>query len=144
MSEGIIWPDQTSEAFKDEVVRKSEPLIDARVSPTQRKVLINRILRPFSMVFWLAGCNAPRVEGYTASLQLKSDAQPRIQQPYKLSAFDQKRLEYHEDMEVADQPMSAPPPNVDITKLNKSRPVILEARPTILGNNCNPSLPLWD
>ena len=38
-----------------------------------------------------------------------------------------------DDMEVAEQPMSAPPPNVDITKLNKSRPVILEARPTILG-----------
>ena len=38
-----------------------------------------------------------------------------------------------DDMEVAEQPLSAPPPNVDITKLNKSRPVILEARPTILG-----------
>ena len=42
-----------------------------------------------------------------------------------------------DDMEVAEQPMSAPPPNVDITKLNKSRPVILEARPTILGNSYN-------
>ena len=37
-----------------------------------------------------------------------------------------------EDMEVTEQP--GPPPNVDITKvLTKSRPVILEARPTILG-----------
>ena len=44
-----------------------------------------------------------------------------------------------DDMEVAEQPMSPPPPNVDITKLNKSRPVILEARPTILGNNLKTS-----
>ena len=39
-----------------------------------------------------------------------------------------------EDMEVTEQPPPGPPPNVDITKvLTKSRPVILEARPTILG-----------
>lgn len=48
------------------------------------------------------GCRAPRVEGYLADIVPKGDAQPRIQQPYKLSEFDQRRLEYHEDVEVAE------------------------------------------
>ena len=38
-----------------------------------------------------------------ADITLKSDAQPRIQQPDKLSAFDQARLEYHEDVEVSER-----------------------------------------
>ena len=102
LKSGIVCPDQTNKAFKDEVVRATEPLIDKRLNATQRRTLVDRILRPFSMVFWMAGCHAPRVEGYEASLTLKTDPQPRIQQPYKLSAFDQKRLEFHEDMEVAE------------------------------------------
>ena len=35
-----------------------------------------------------------------ADVQLKPDAVPRVTQPYNLSAYDQMRLEYHEDMEV--------------------------------------------
>ena len=50
----------------------------------------------------MIGCCAPRVEGYQAHITLRPDAQPKIQQPYRLSEFDQKRLEYHEDVEVAE------------------------------------------
>ncbi len=38
---------------------------------------------------------------YVAKIQVKADAHPRIQQPYPLSAYDQMRLELHEDEEVA-------------------------------------------
>ena len=99
---GVKWPDQSTEEYKDEVVNRSEKLINPKLSKRQKTSLITRILRPFSIAFWMAGCSAPRVEGFTASIQLKPDAQPRVQQPCKLSAFDQKRLEYHEDVEVAE------------------------------------------
>ena len=35
-------------------------------------------------------------------MQLKPDAVPRVTQPYNLSAYDQMRLEYHEDLEVSE------------------------------------------
>ena len=54
----------------------------------------------YSSVFWIAGCQTPRVQGFVAGVQLKPDAVPRVAQPYNLSAHDQMRLEHHEDMEV--------------------------------------------
>jgi len=102
LARGVIWEDQSSEAYKDEVVKQSGPLFAARLTQKQKSIFTQRILRPFSAVLWLAGCRAPRVEGFTADIQLKPDAQARIQQPYKLSRYDQTRLEYHEDVEVAE------------------------------------------
>ena len=52
------------------------------------------------MCFWAAGCAAPRVEGFKASIKVRADAQPRVIHQFPLSAIDQLRLEYHEDMEV--------------------------------------------
>ena len=40
--------------------------------------------------------------GYTAPITPIPGAQPRIQQPYKLPAFDQYRLDYHEGMDIAE------------------------------------------
>ena len=61
---------------------------------------MTRILRRFSTCFWVAGCLAPQVTGYSATIQRKPDAAPVCQQPFPLSAYDQLRLEYHEDLEV--------------------------------------------
>ena len=52
------------------------------------------------MVFWIQGCNAPRVSGFEADIQAKPGAQPKVIQPFPLSRFDQMRLELHEDQEV--------------------------------------------
>ncbi len=35
-------------------------------------------------------------------MQLKTYAQPRVMQPFNLSKYDQMRLEFHEDVEVAE------------------------------------------
>ena len=102
MSAGITWKDQSSKAYQDECVKQTEKLIGPKVTPSQRKGLVERIIKPFSICLWMTGCFAPRIEGFTADINLKSDAQPMIKQPYKLSEFDQRRLEFHEDKEVAE------------------------------------------
>ena len=86
-STGVIWPDQRTAAYQEEVCKKADPLVHKRITPQQRQRLFTRVLKPFSMVFWMLGCNAPRVAGFTAHLDLKDGAQPRIQQPYKLFRF---------------------------------------------------------
>ena len=47
-----------------------------------------------------ARVHGARVERYTAHLDVKLGANPVCQQPFPLSAYDQLRLEYHEDLEV--------------------------------------------
>jgi hypothetical protein len=76
MKKGISWPDQTSEAFRDEVVNKSEKLTNPELTKAQRSSLAARIFRPFSICFWIAGCLAPRVDGFCGSIKLKPDAIP--------------------------------------------------------------------
>ena len=71
----------------------------SNLTKPQRTSLVSRILKRFSAWFWIAGCCAPRVEGYTAHLELKPGAVPVCQQPFPLSVYDQLRLEYHEDLE---------------------------------------------
>ena len=82
------------------------------VSQQQKSSFMTRIIRRFSTCFWIAGCCAPRVEGYTAHLNLKLDAVPVCQQPFPLSAYDQMRLEYHEDLEVHEGKAVWLPPGV--------------------------------
>ena len=48
------------------------------------------------------GLRPPRVKGFQADIRLKTDAIPKILQPYPLSQYDQLRLDLHEDQEVAD------------------------------------------
>ena len=95
MHDGIKWPDQSSEEYKREVVDKSEKLIGPKATAKHRSSLASRILKPFSAVFWMIGCRAPRVDGYVADIRPRADAQPRVLQPLELSEFDLKRMEYH-------------------------------------------------
>ena len=64
------------------------------------------------MCFWIQGCNAPQVEGFTASIKLKPDAVGRCQQPFKLSAYDQYRVEVHEDVLIAEGKAEWAPPGM--------------------------------
>ncbi len=42
------------------------------------------------------------MEGYVAHIAKRPDAVPRVSQPFPLSAYDQARLDFHEDCEVED------------------------------------------
>ena len=43
----------------------------------------------------------PRVEGFLRRKEPKPDALPKVAQPFPLSAFDQLRMDYHDDETVA-------------------------------------------
>ena len=55
MERGVDWPDQESEKFKEELERRSERLMGPTTTARQRSSLVTRILRPFSMCFWILG-----------------------------------------------------------------------------------------
>ena len=111
LSDGSIkFEDQSGEAFKEEITGRSENLINKDLTKKQRDSFVNRILRCFSTCFWIQGCSAPQVEGFTANIKLKPDAVGKCQQPFKLSAYDQYRVEVHEDVLIAEgKAVWAPP-----------------------------------
>ena len=49
------------------------------LTPTQRNRFINKVVKAFSVCFWVAGCRAPRVSGYTGSVTLKEDARKKVE-----------------------------------------------------------------
>ena len=100
--EGAEWPDQSAETYKDEVQKLADAHIGKQLTKRQRGSFCQRILRAFSICLWLPGCNPPQVTGYRAHIESMPDARPRITQQFPLSPFDQRRLEYHEDVEVAE------------------------------------------
>ena len=102
MHQEVKWPDQNSKAFKDEIEKQSKDSIGKQLTPKQRSSFLTRVLRALSVCFWIEGCNAPRVEGFLAHIEPLPNAVPKIQQPLQLSPFDQLRLEFHEDQDVAE------------------------------------------
>ena len=100
--QGATIFDQRSPAYADHVTKISGPLLGASLSPAQREKFETTILRPFAHCLWTHGCPTPRISNFQARIELKSDAVPRVQQPFRLSTYDQTRLEFHEDCEVED------------------------------------------
>jgi len=96
-----VHPDQESPGYRDHCAAEALPHVGKHLTDTQRRLFLDSVVRRFSDVLWSEGCEAPRVEGFTVDLKQKPDARPRVFQPFPLSAFDQLRLELHEDMEVA-------------------------------------------
>ena len=103
-------PNQDVDEFKDEIVKQSAEKIGKQLTPKQRSSFVDRVLRAFSVCFWVEGCFAPRVEGFTTHIEPLPGAVPKIQQPLSLSPFDQMRLEYHEDLDVAEGKADWVPP----------------------------------
>ena len=90
--------------------REATPHIGKQLTKKQRSSFIHKVIRAFSAVFWIQGCAPTRVKGYKAHIELTQNATPRIQQPFPLSAFDQLRLEHHEDAEVEENKAYWVPP----------------------------------
>ena len=100
--QGILYQDQDSQEYKTKLSEEGKKLIHEGLKPRQKMGIINRILLTFSTCFWLPGCHAPRVEGFVAKIHPVPDAVGRCQQPFRLSEYDQARLELAEDIEVAE------------------------------------------
>ena len=94
--------DQESVSYKDKCEAIAHDNMGKRPSKLQVGTFMQKVVRTFSCILWMEGCAPPRVKGFQADIRLKTDAIPKILQPYPLSQYDQLRLDLHEDQEVAD------------------------------------------
>ena len=131
LEKGVEWPNQTAESYKDELSKRAEKLYGPKLEePYKRR--FNKLIRACSMVFWIAGCNAPRVSGFTADIKTKPGYVGKVQQHFRLSEFDQRRLEYHEDIEVAEGKAEWAPPGTS-TEFGSPSFVVDQAGKGVLG-----------
>ena len=93
----VVFDNQESTEYKKHLTSVHEGLCHKDLLP-QRKSSILRVLHKFALCFWAIGCKAPQVEGFVAKIHPKPDAVGKCQQPFRLSAYDQARLELHEDV----------------------------------------------
>jgi len=110
LSATVKYPDQTAEEYRQLCVETASSNLGSHLTLQQRERFLKEVVRPCSDILWMPGCSPPRVQGYTADLVLKPGAVPRITQPFPLSAYDQLRLEYHEDVEVLEGKAEWAPP----------------------------------
>ena len=83
--------DQTSESWKAHVVEVSRPNFGG--TDAQWEIWCSRILRPYADRFWDTGCAAPVIQGFEGDIVPKEGAVPSARRPFKLSAYDEARLE---------------------------------------------------
>ena len=52
-----------------------------------------KVLEPYADRFWDAGCPAPVIKNFEGDIVPKSDAQPSARRPFRLSEYDEARLD---------------------------------------------------
>ena len=65
MKQGVLWPNQNSEGYKNELCKRAvdQNMYGPRLTTKHRETYARRILRFFSAVFWFQGCHPPKVDG---------------------------------------------------------------------------------
>ena len=98
--------DQLSPGYKQHMreVVKGRVGTEKRLCPDRYvDEVLERILIPYSDCFWHDGCPAPSIRGYKAHIDLKPGAPvKKTCQPYTLSKFDQARIAYHIEEQIAE------------------------------------------
>ena len=108
--------DQLSEEYKDELCQL---LREHELCPPEFQAIVcERVIRPNADVLWHEGCRAPLIEGFKARIRLKPGATVRLRQPYSLSKYDEARVSYHIEEQLAEgkirrwESWEKPPPMV--------------------------------
>ena len=92
--------DQLSQEYKDaicQIVRDSKLCAPAVIDR-----ICEEVIKPNSDVLWSDGCAPPLIENVLAKLNLKGDVTIKLRQPYSLSKFDEARVSYHIEEQLAD------------------------------------------
>ena len=66
-----------------------------------RDVWIRDVIRPHPKALWIEGCEGPRIKDFEVRLRIKPDAVPKAAQPIPLGEFDQLRVDFRVEEEVA-------------------------------------------
>ncbi len=82
--------DQSSKEYKDYVVKVARERYKGTAANWSKW---EELLRNHSEALWSEGCPAPEIRGVVAEIKLKPNAKPVARRPYRLSEFDEARLE---------------------------------------------------
>lgn len=100
--EGEKYPDYASRksgAFLEDLMSKVGRRIGG--TPDEQKRYFDEIIAKYSECFWIEGCAPPLVKDHKIRFGLKEGAKPVARQPILLSPYDDVRVEYHIEENVA-------------------------------------------
>ena len=74
------------------------------------KAFAARVLDQYADRFWDAGCPAPQIKNFKADIVPKEGSRPSVRRPFRLSEYDEARLEYRcQEFERSGQLYRVPP-----------------------------------
>ena len=96
------WPDTASRKRPD-FIEELRKLSEGRIggTPEEQRVFFDSVVAKYPQCFWTEGCAPPAVRGHLIRFRLKPGAKPVARQPIPLSPFDDLRVEYHIEENVA-------------------------------------------
>ena len=62
---------------------------------------VKQVIRKFPYALWIEGCEGPTMRTFEIDVELKEGSRPRAMQPFNISAYDQLRVDYMIEEEVA-------------------------------------------
>ena len=96
------WPDVASRRQPD-FIEELRKLSEGRIggTPEEQRMLFDLGIAKYPQCFWTEGCAPPAVRDHLIRFRLKPGAKPVARQPIPLSPFDDLRVEYHIEENVA-------------------------------------------
>ena len=99
---GEKYPDYASRktgVFLEDLMSKVGDKIGG--TPEEQKRYFDEVIAKYSECFWIEGCAPPLVKDHKIKFRLKEGAKPVARQPIPLSPYDDVRVEYHIEENVA-------------------------------------------
>ena len=94
MAEKKVW-DQATAEWKDHLRRTAK--LQFGGTEEEWNAFATQILDAYADRFWDAGCPAPEIKNFVADISLKEGSRPSARRPFKLSEYDEARLDYRCD-----------------------------------------------
>ena len=107
MSARKRW-DKRSEEWRAHIKEVAKPKFGG--TEVEWKRWCSEILEPYADRLWDQGCDPPQIKNFKADVQPKEGARPSARRPFKLSEYDEARLQYRlDEMENSGMLYSVPP-----------------------------------
>ena len=102
LKQGLQWP--TAESRRTPAYKAAmAEICKGKIGGTEQEQVefFEQVIAAHCQTFWIDGCDAPEVKGIRIGFRLKPGARPVARQPIPLSPFDDLRVEYHLEENVA-------------------------------------------
>ena len=86
--------------FRKELAKVSMERIGG--TEAEKRAFFDRVIASYPDVYWIDGCPAPTVRSKLIHFNLKPGAVPKARQPIPLSPYDDLRVEFHIEENIAE------------------------------------------